>query len=95
MSERIRERHDEENPGETLPASSESHVERLSPEEQEQMLQDMYEYQEGLRGILAERQADFAAELDEEHARVLAGEINELEEMIAGFEEFLDDVTPE
>lgn len=103
MSERIKERYDEEEPEEFLPAASEieAQIERaieaqtMSPEDQEQMLQDMYEYQEGLRDILAERQADFAAELDEENAKVLQEEIRYLEKMIAEFEEFLEDVTPE
>ncbi|OHA02377.1 MAG: hypothetical protein A3J58_03675 [Candidatus Sungbacteria bacterium RIFCSPHIGHO2_02_FULL_52_23] len=91
----MRERHDEELPEENLPVSSEIEAEMLSPEEQEQIAQEMYEYQDGLRAILADRQADFAAELDEENAKILAGEIAELEETIGGFEEFLDDVTPE
>lgn len=99
----MRGRHDEEEPEESLPSASEieAQIERaieaqtVSPEEQEQILQDMYEYQEGLRDILAERQADLSAELDEENAKVIQEEIRYFQKMIAEFEEFLDDVTQE
>jgi len=99
MRERMEVRKMEEQPQEEMlhnmeeaPSSQENS--RLSPE-QEQTLSEIKDYQQGLRRIFAEKQAELAAGVDDERGEVLRDEIAELERTISEWDEFIDDVSPE